>query len=128
MAVHDIGINAATGQGLVCDCGEHCGDLTAWHRHTVHTYGNPSPAAITLRGNQVHGVVEVAPGTAAEIFACTKVACSNHGNNRECWTVKYPDPANQRNECLYELPSEQLALELVTRGGVISMTHLYTHC
>lgn len=127
--MHDIGVNAAHGTGLVCDCGQHCADLTAWHEHTVGTYNDPDERAIRLRGSRVHSVVTVEPHSPARVLACVKVACAAHGNGRECWTLKIVDgPLSDTRSVFFGLPSRRLAEDLAVCGGVVSAPYQFSTC
>ncbi|OLF13494.1 hypothetical protein [Actinophytocola xanthii] len=127
--MHDIGINAGHGAGVVCDCGQDCADLTAWHEHTVRAYNDPNERAIRLRGSRVHSVVPVEPHSPACVRACVKVACAAYGNGRECWTLTITgSPASDTGSVFFGLPSRQLAEDLAARGGVVSATYQVSTC
>jgi hypothetical protein len=119
---HDLGITGNY-DTLTCDCGKTCADLDAWHTHTVRTYNHPDELAIQCRGNRVHTIVKVDVDPDATVTPCRKIACCNHGNGRECWTVTLTNGVH-----LYEFTNVDAARHLVSRGGVVSETYLYSHC
>lgn len=124
--MHTLALADGAGH-LVCDCGTHVENLDAWHAHTVTHHNNPTPEATdaTARDQRhVFGVLPVPPGRGGEVTRCTKVACYNAGNGRECWTL---DPGTGTHP-LYELPSREVAEALAERGGVLAATHAYSFC
>lgn len=117
----------ASVDGLVCDCGEaFAGDdaLAALNLHTVRTYNDPSEMAIQLRGHRVIDWHEVLPDPEPRLEQCERVACSNIGNRRGCWTVHF---SNGQPD-VHELPTAQAGLELAYHGGRVSRTYLHRFC
>lgn len=67
---------------------------------------------------------DVAAYPGATIGACRKLACYNHGNGRECWSLRDADG----NGYLYELPDRATAERIAQAGGRVSGTHRYSFC
>ena len=122
---HELAIHAAAGDWsspLTCDCGTECATVADFHAHTVRTWNNPDEAAIRHRGDSVLHLVPFAAAPSAAIVECTKVACYNHGNGRECFTLRF-----EEGGALFELTAEQ-AEQLREKGGWISSTHIHSMC
>ena len=125
----DHGTAFKTSTGLQCNCGAIESDLDAFHLHAVHTWNNPSESAIAARGKRVLRVLNITSSDVDtyRIVECTKVACHNAGNGRECMTLilRGHQPGQERR--LYELTAE--AAERIARhGAYVNETHGYSFC
>lgn len=86
-------------------------------------------ACLHAKANR-HASVYAVPAAidAPVIRQCTRVACSNAGNGRQCWEVVFTT-ADGAGIKLYEFPTRAIA-EFVasTPGALVKHTHLAKYC
>jgi hypothetical protein len=88
MSWHEVVI--ADNGKLKCDCGEAFDDLDALNEHNLVTYNKPQEKHIAARraSGYTAGFLRVEQcAETTESVECTRVACWNKGNGRDCFSV-----------------------------------------
>jgi len=110
--------------GLKCDCGEVFADMEAFTEHHLVSYNNPQEHHIRARrlGSWSAGMIMVPQcAETTESVECTRMACWNKGNGRDCYSIVGPDFE------YHELRHHE-ALLLRHHGGYVSQHHTLKLC
>ena len=114
--------------GLKCDCGETFADMEAFTEHHLVSYNSPQERHIRARraGSWSAGMVKIdVCSETTESVECTRVACLNQGNGRDCFSII--GTMNGEPVQFHELQEWQ-ALLLRHHGGYVMNTHTLKLC
>ena len=114
--------------GLKCDCGETFADMEAFTEHHLVSYNSPQEHHIRARraGSCSAGMVKIKVcSETTESVECTRVACLNQGNGRDCFSII--GTMNGEPVGFHELRQHE-ALLLRHHGGYVTQHKAYKLC